>query len=188
MRSLCFAGAGGTPVRLSSLEVERALLYGCSRCSQHRSALIYSLLASLCFLFLIESDPVLSENVAEELTSTGRWEVYVRSFPGLGDLHEISTSGGTHPRWRRDGKEMFYLAPDRMLRLSDLRNGANMQPSTPRPLFRVSIGPSVVPINERTLDAVAADGQRVLVATPLEGTGPQAITVATDWRAIVQAR
>jgi len=118
---------------------------------------------------------------------TGRWEVYVRSFPGLGDLHQVSTAGGTHPRWRRDGKEIFYLAADRTVMAVGLQ-GANGEPSTPRPLFPVSVGPSVVPINERTLYAVAADGRRFLVASPLEGTGPHAVTVATSWPTLIQRR
>ena len=119
---------------------------------------------------------------------TGRWEVYVRSFPGLGDLRQISTAGGTHPRWRRDGKEIFYLAADRRLMAVGLGHGVTIKPAAPLPLFSLSIGASVVPINERTLYAVTADGQRFLVASPVEGAGPRAITVATDWRTLVQRR
>ena len=46
---------------------------------------------------------------------SGRWEVYIRRFPGLGDVRLISTAGGTRPRWRADGQEIFYLAADRTL-------------------------------------------------------------------------
>jgi hypothetical protein len=115
---------------------------------------------------------------------TGRWEVYVRSFPSLGELHQISTAGGTHPRWRRDGKEIFYLGADRMLMAVELR--ATMEPGTPRALFPLPIAASLLTITDRTLYGVASDGQRFLVASPIEGAGPQAITVVSNWLALVQ--
>ena len=43
---------------------------------------------------------------------SGRDEVYVTSFPDRGGKMLISKDGGTYPRWRRDGKEIFYVAPD----------------------------------------------------------------------------
>ena len=45
-------------------------------------------------------------------TRPGRSEIYVAPFPGPGSSWKVSTAGGTEPRWRRDGKELFYLAPD----------------------------------------------------------------------------
>jgi len=117
---------------------------------------------------------------------TGRWEVYVRSFPGLTDLHQVSTAGGTHPRWRRDGKELFYLAANHTLMAVDLRRGVNAELPTPQELFPISVAASFVPLNERTLYSVAADGQRFLVASPLDGAGPRAITVATNWPALLR--
>jgi Tol biopolymer transport system component len=116
---------------------------------------------------------------------TGRWEVYVRSFPGLGDLRHISTAGGTHPRWRRDGKEIFYLSRNHTLMAVDLRNGIDAELPAPQSLFPISINPSVVPLNERTLYSVTADGQRFLVASPLDGAGPQAVTVVTNWPSLI---
>src|SRR5262249_39833700 len=43
---------------------------------------------------------------------SGRYEVYVQSFPGGGGKRQVSTGGGNHPRWRRDGRELFYYAGD----------------------------------------------------------------------------
>jgi Tol biopolymer transport system component len=46
---------------------------------------------------------------------SGRFEIYLRPFPGAGEKSEVSTAGGTQVRWRRDGKELFYVAPDARL-------------------------------------------------------------------------
>ena len=50
---------------------------------------------------------------------SGRYQIYVRPFPGPGDKLPISIEGGTEPYWRGDGKEIFYLAPDRNGRHAD---------------------------------------------------------------------
>jgi Tol biopolymer transport system component len=50
--------------------------------------------------------------VAYASNESGRWEVYVSSFPTPGGNWKISSSGGSEPRWRQDGKELFYLASD----------------------------------------------------------------------------
>ena len=53
--------------------------------------------------------------VAYESTETGRAEIYVQPFPGPGPKSQISVGGGAYPRWRRDGLELFYLAPGKQL-------------------------------------------------------------------------
>ncbi|HEX6159507.1 MAG TPA: protein kinase, partial [Thermoanaerobaculia bacterium] len=53
--------------------------------------------------------------VAYTSTESERPEVYVQPYPATGAKWQVSTSGGEQPRWRRDGKELFYIAPDRRL-------------------------------------------------------------------------
>jgi hypothetical protein len=50
--------------------------------------------------------------VAYQATESGRWEIYVASFPSFKERRQISSSGGYAPHWRRDGKELFYLGLD----------------------------------------------------------------------------
>ena len=50
--------------------------------------------------------------IAFESDESGRNEIYVQPFPGPGAKTIVSTGGGLQPRWRRDGKELFYVAPD----------------------------------------------------------------------------
>jgi hypothetical protein len=71
-----------------------------------------------------------------------------------------------------------------MLMAVELR--ATMEPGTPRALFPLPIAASLLTITDRTLYGVASDGQRFLVASPIEGAGPQAITVVSNWLALVQ--
>ena len=60
--------------------------------------------------------------VAYHSNESGRHEVYVQPFPGPGGKWQISTSGGIEPRWRRDGKELFYIAPDGKLMAAPIQS------------------------------------------------------------------
>jgi hypothetical protein len=53
--------------------------------------------------------------VAFSATESGQPEVFVSPFPANGQRWRVSADGGTQARWRRDGKEIFYVAPNRML-------------------------------------------------------------------------
>ena len=50
--------------------------------------------------------------VAYQSNETGRYEIYVRAFPAPGGAVPVSTAGGVYPRWSRDGKELYFIAPD----------------------------------------------------------------------------
>jgi eukaryotic-like serine/threonine-protein kinase len=122
---------------------------------------------------------------AARLSPDGRWlaytsnesgttEVYVQSFPPSGAKSLISREGGAEPRWRPDGRELYYLAPDRSLMAVEVKPGAAFEPGTPAPLFRLpafNLG--------ETNYAVLRDG-RFLVNTRILQTGTN-ITVVTDW-------
>ena len=73
---------------------------------------------------------------------SGRAEVYVQSYPGPGRTWQISTSGGSDPQWRRDGKELYYRGLDQKLMAVEIRGGDALEPGLPQVLFqaRVSIG------------------------------------------------
>ena len=52
---------------------------------------------------------------------SGRYEIYVQTFPVTGGKWQISVAGGLQPRWRRDGQELFYVAPDNRLMAAPIR-------------------------------------------------------------------
>ena len=68
---------------------------------------------------------------------TGRYEVYARPFPGPGGKWQVST-GGSYPRWRRDGQELFYVAPDNRMMAVPIQgaaDGRTLTPGAPVALF-----------------------------------------------------
>jgi Tol biopolymer transport system component len=99
--------------------------------------------------------------IAYESDETRSPEVYVRSFPDAATKIQVSTDGGEQPQWRRDGKELFYLAPDTTLMAVDVQvRGATLVVGTPRPLFVTNANPNYV---MRNVYSPSVDGQRFLL-------------------------
>ena len=78
--------------------------------------------------------------VAYASNESGKWEIDVAPFPGPGGNWKVSTAGGSEPRWRRDGKELFYLAPDGKMMAVDVKAGSTFEAGVARPLFQVAGG------------------------------------------------
>ncbi|HJU61452.1 MAG TPA: protein kinase, partial [Candidatus Binatia bacterium] len=70
---------------------------------------------------------------------SGRNEVYVQSFPASGGKWQVSTTGGAQPQWRSDGKELFYMAPDRRLMAVDVRPQQNFEVGAAKLLFQTQV-------------------------------------------------
>jgi Tol biopolymer transport system component len=111
---------------------------------------------------------------------SGRPEVYVRPLASMAGQWQVSTQGGTKPQWRRDGKELFYLAEDRRLMSLELTDGSGFDRYAPRPLFQTR-APRVDFPGFHSLYAVTPDGQRFLAVTEPEGRSSPPITVVLDW-------
>ncbi len=124
--------------------------------------------------------------VAYASDESGRSEIYIQPFPAPengGSKTPISHDGGTQPRWRRDGKELFYFSLDGKLMASDITQGPTFKASVPRALFQLPV--AQVGHNEQALRVfgwdVAPDGKRVLVDTGTTSSEP--ITVVLNWTA-----
>ena len=117
--------------------------------------------------------PFAPENAAAKKPVAGRWQV--------------STAGGGQPRWRADGKELFYVAPDRKLMSVEVKsNSIGFERSTPQPLFtlRANIATSGVYVYRY---APAADGKRFLVSTDPESSAEAPpLNVVANWLAHVK--
>ena len=127
----------------------------------------------------------------------GRMDVYVRPFvdptlpPGVnraeGQL-QISSEGGVYPRWRRDGKELFYVSPDGALMAVALEfDGVKVVPAAPHALFKArfaSFGADMW----RPVYAPADDGRRFLVNVLVEQTAPSPVTMVLNWPATLKDR
>src|SRR5262249_25509633 len=70
--------------------------------------------------------------VAYTSDESGAFEVYVESYPRGSGRYLISKGGGTQARWRPDGKELFYVAPDGMLMSVDVRTVPQFHSGVPR--------------------------------------------------------
>lgn len=120
--------------------------------------------------------------VAYASNETGKWEVYVTSFPeGRGEW-QVSIGGGTQPRWRGDGKELFYLAADGKMMSVPVERGANFDPGAPVALFQANAR-DFVATSELYAYGVTRDGQRFLINTQTQNAVSQPVTVILNWQA-----
>jgi eukaryotic-like serine/threonine-protein kinase len=108
------------------------------------------------------------------LIESGRSEVYLTSFPGPGERIRVSTAGGMSPRWRRDGRELFYVSADGQMTAIPVRLGADAPLGKAQSLFRID------PAGWRDYD-VTADGTRFLAAVNLPAPDADAISVTVNW-------
>src|SRR4029077_3808568 len=100
--------------------------------------------------------------VAYASNESGEWEIYVTTFPAAAGKWQVSRGGGTEPRWRGDGKEIFYLGPTGMLMAVPVDSSATFSSGEPTPLFQVRGRAPISSTDLFTYD-VAKDGQRFLV-------------------------
>jgi eukaryotic-like serine/threonine-protein kinase len=116
--------------------------------------------------------------VAYQSNESGRFEVYVRTFPGTGGQWQVSTGGGNSPRWRADAKELYYLAPDdKLMAVAVPAQGATLVPGTPEVLSQTHI----VQGADRQQYDVSRDG-RFLVNTELSEISTEPIHLLLNWR------
>jgi len=121
--------------------------------------------------------------IAYASDESGQFEVYVRPFPSGGEQWRVSTGGGDSPRWRRDGKEVFYLAPDGKIMAVPVTAGSTLQTGPPQALFQSQGLTSVGVLRQAVHWDVTADGQRFLVVAPEVQAAGVPITVVVNWHA-----
>ncbi len=111
---------------------------------------------------------------------SGRFEVYVRPFPSSNRQWKVSVAGGQQPEWRRDGKELFYVAPDHALMAVPVTlQGDVFAAGDPHALFGVITPEVSAPFPSEY--AVTADGQHFLVNSVVEQANRQTLTVMLNW-------
>jgi eukaryotic-like serine/threonine-protein kinase len=109
---------------------------------------------------------------------TGRAEVFIVPFPGPGGKRQVSTDSGCQVRWRKDGKELFFLSNDKKLMSADVRTSdSSFQIAALRPLFETHIED----ISSYNYD-IAPDGQRFICNYTLEQSTAE-ITLIVNWDA-----
>lgn len=120
--------------------------------------------------------------VAYSSNESGKWEIYVTSFPDARGKWEISSGGGEQPRWRGDGKELFYLSSDGKMMAAPVTTGANFDAGTPVALFQATPRQPILVYDLFVYD-VSRDGQRFLINTQVKQAETQLMSVVLDWPA-----
>ncbi len=121
--------------------------------------------------------------LAYQSDESGRFEIYVQPFPGPGSKVQVSTNGGAQVRWRRDGKELFYIGLDDRLMAVPIEldsKGGTAELGKPVALFATHIGGALQGPNTQQY-IVSPDGQRFLMNTMVNDlTSP--ITLILNWK------
>ena len=110
----------------------------------------------------------------------GQTNVFVQPFPGAGERNQVSRDGGSHPVWRADGKELFYLTPDGTVMAVTIESSRGFEAGVPRALFRTGTDS---PQNSGRQYAVTKDGKRFLVIAGTAESRIAPMTVITNWPA-----
>jgi Tol biopolymer transport system component len=115
--------------------------------------------------------------VAYQSDESGRYEVYVQSFPKPGRKFQISVGGGTNPQWAPGGGRIYFISPDNKLMATPVKlANDSVEPSAPSELFSLP--------GRNLYFEVAADGKRFLVNSPVKpATRP--LSVIVNWPALL---
>ncbi len=129
----------------------------------------------------IETSAVFSPDgrwIAYTSNEGGQVDVYVQAFPGPGAKSQVSRNGGSHPVWRADGRELFYLGPGGTMMSVPIGAGPSFEAGMPRALFHANAWT----LARNQVYAVTRDGQRFLVtATPQKSSSAAPLTVVLNW-------
>jgi eukaryotic-like serine/threonine-protein kinase len=155
---------------------------------RHADELQYATLPGLTSNAYLKSSAILRNGqfspdgkwVAYNSNETGKWEIYVTSFPEPHGKWQISTTGGEQPRWRGDGRELFYLSSDGRMMGVPVSTGASFSSGAPVVLFHAN---PAVPVSYLNIFgyAVTRDGQRFLINTVMEPEERIPMSVVLNW-------
>ncbi len=129
--------------------------------------------------------------VAYQSDESGRDEIYVRTFSpdalasgtATGGKWQISAGGGAEPRWRRDGKELYYVSSDGKLMDVAVTANPEFRAAAPKVLFAVPLQSSSPDLH---IWDVTSDGRRFLVAVPAAQSAPVPFIIVLNWRAALK--
>jgi eukaryotic-like serine/threonine-protein kinase len=120
--------------------------------------------------------------VAYASNESGRWEIYVTSFPDARGKWQVSSNGGEQPRWRGDGKELYFLSPDAKLMGAAIDAKAEFDSGTPFLLFQTDPHERTA-TSELVVYDVSRDGQRFLINSKYNNGSAHPMSVVLNWKA-----
>jgi WD40 repeat protein len=122
--------------------------------------------------------------IAYQSDESGWYQIYLKPFPGPGESIPVTVDGGTQPRWRRDGRELFYLSPDEKLVAVPIALNGNGPPrlASPVALFQTQISGGPVPGANRQQYDVSPDGQQFLMSVSVADAVVPPISMILNWK------
>ena len=121
--------------------------------------------------------------IAYMSNESGRQEVYVSPFPSGGGRWQVSTGGGSGPRWSRDGRELFYLSAGGSLMAVPVTAGAAFEKGAPRELFRIGVRRTNIPQYDPF-----PDGKSFIVNAVVTEKASTPLTFVQNWSALVKTK
>jgi serine/threonine protein kinase len=115
---------------------------------------------------------------------SGRWEIYVTSFPEAHGKWQVSNGGGDQPKWRGDGKELFYISPEGKIMSVSVNTGTNFDAATPVVLFQANPREMIATSEHVTYD-VTKDGQKFLINTQMKEGQMMPMSIVLNWAAML---
>lgn len=113
---------------------------------------------------------------------SGRSEVYVAPFPGPGAKWQISNAGGGYPRWRANGRELFYFSTGKLMAAAVGLGADRVEVESVQPLFEMSRpGGGARPYYD-----VSPDGQRFLHIVLASRATETPLTLLANWPALLK--
>jgi eukaryotic-like serine/threonine-protein kinase len=113
---------------------------------------------------------------------TGSMEIYVSPFPSVNGKWQVSSAGGQEPRWRQDGKELFYLSAEGKMMAAEVTAGTSFEAGSPVALFQTHPRQPVSASDVFSYD-VSGDGQRFLILSKVDEANPAPLSVLLNWAA-----
>ena len=99
----------------------------------------------------------------------------MQSFPAGSGKLQVSTGGGNRPRWRNNGKELYYIDPSGRLMAVDVKQGASLEVGVPKPLLDSGLSGNLMGYD------VARGGDRFVMSVAVEGVEAEPIRVILNW-------
>src|SRR5262249_22969441 len=115
---------------------------------------------------------------------SGAFEVYVQAFPDGQGKRLVSRGGGAEPRWRADGRELFYVSADRRLMVVPTTIGSASEGATQARLFAITARDLLLTCGKHRYAAPRAGRGFVVQQSPAPA-GPPALTVIVNWPAML---
>ncbi len=107
-------------------------------------------------------------------------EIYVSPFLSGNGKWQVSSAGGQEPRWREDGKELFYVSQDGKMMAVAVKTGASFEAASPVALFQTHRRQPVSAQDVSSYD-MSGDGQRFLIITKMDEANAAPLSVLLNW-------